>query len=82
MGIRSSRVVLLRICYHEPEISFEGKPIRVHARLEFRAHGAEVHRILDDLVIAVLPHKKKSARSLSKSKQTLGHGLERDPQVA
>lgn len=80
MSVRSGRVVLLRIRYHKTEVCLEGKPVLVHACLDFGAHGAEIHRILDDLVITILLRQKMSKVIIKV--QTLEHGLEQGPLVA
>lgn len=45
------RVVGLRVVNHEPEISFKSRPVFVEATDKLRAHGTQVHRILNDLEV-------------------------------
>jgi hypothetical protein len=63
-------IVGLRIVDHEPEISLESSPVFVEATVEFRAHGTQVHRVLNDLevtermVVSVAPRIGGLGRTL------------------
>jgi hypothetical protein len=47
-------VVGLGVADHETKVCFKRKALLVHAGLELRIHSADVHRVFDDLEIAVM----------------------------
>jgi len=51
VNVSSWGVVGLRVVDHEPEISLEAGPVFVKATVELGTHGAQIHRVLDDLEV-------------------------------
>lgn len=47
-------VVRFGVADHETIICFKPKALLVHSGLELRIHSADVHRVFDDLKIAVM----------------------------
>jgi hypothetical protein len=47
-------VVGFGVADHETKVCFKPKALLVHPGLELRVHSADVHRVFDDLKIAVM----------------------------
>jgi hypothetical protein len=47
-------VVSFGVADHETEVCFKPKALLVHPGLELRVHSTDVHRVFDDLKIAVI----------------------------
>ena len=53
MGVATCSVVRLRILDHEMEVAFEFGPFFILARVQLGTYRAQIHRVLDDIEVAI-----------------------------
>ena len=53
MGVATCSVVRLRILDHEMEVAFVLGPLFILARIRLGTYRTQIHRILDDIEVAI-----------------------------
>ena len=62
MGVATCSVICLRILDHEMEVAFELGPLFILARIQLGTYRTQIHRILDDVEVAITQELALSLR--------------------